>query len=471
MLFSRLLATQLALVSAAAAFVPAHAAGEPKPLASSLLGAAADAHAEHGGGAMPAAAAAADEHAAHGGAPLSEGDLPPLGEGPNVETGMAGALGPYSMMRDASGTAWQPDTAMMEGMHGRLAGWSTMMHGYVSAIYDHQGGARGDDQIFSESMFMVMAQRLLGPGRLTLRTMLSLDPFMGKGGYPLLFQTGETANGVTPLVDRQHPHDFFMELAAAYSVPLGANTSAFIYAGYPGEPALGPPTFMHRFSGIANPEAPLGHHWLDATHITFGVLTGGLVYQNWKVEGSLFRGREPDQFRWNFDPLTLDSASARVTWNPSEDWSLQVSHGFIKSPEQLEAEIDQHRSTASAIYNRKLAHGNWQTTFAWGRNTSDGESGDAWLLESALGWYAHTVFARAENDAKHELFPHGHPLHVRTFSVSKLSAGYVYDIPFGQHLSLGLGALGSLYALPSALEPYYGSSPTSGMLFTRLKLK
>jgi hypothetical protein len=439
---------------------PVMDAAPPTPVSPILL-AAAD---EHAGHAVPAAQPA--------GAPLSDEDLPPLGEGESVETGMSGALGSYSMMRDASGTAWQPDSATMEGMHGMLGGWNTMLHGYVTAIYDHQGGPRGDDQIFSSSMFMAMAQRLAGPGRLTVRAMLSLDPFMGKGGYPLLLQTGETADGLTPLIDRQHPHDFFMELAAAYSLPLGPDASAFGYFGYPGEPALGPPTFMHRFSGMENPEAPIGHHWLDATHITFGVATAGVVYKDFKLEASVFRGREPDSQRWDFDPLTLDSASARLTWNPSEAWSLQVSHGFIKSPEQLESEVHQHRTTGSVIYNHKLEHGNWQTTLAWGvNNASPGESTNAWLLESAFGWYAHTVFARGEIAEKHELFPHGHPLPDQTFSVGKLSAGYVYDIPLGQHLSLGVGALGSLYSLPSALEPYYGSSPTSGMAFTRLKLK
>ena len=168
--------------------------------------------------------------------------------------------------------------------------------------------------------------------------MLSLDPLMGPNGYPLLLQTGETANGVTPLVDRQHPHDLFMELAALYSVPVSKDASTFLYVGYPGEPALGPVTFMHRFSGMDDPEAPLGHHWLDSTHITYGVVTAGFVQGSWKLEGSVFTGREPDQYRWNFDPIRLDSWSSRLSWNPGPNWALQVSYGFIKSPEQAGAE-------------------------------------------------------------------------------------------------------------------------------------
>ena len=401
---------------------------------------------------------------------VGENDLPPLGTGPSVQ--LRGALGDYSMMRDASGTAWLPDSSVMEGIHGIAGDWATMLHGYASLIYDHQGGPRGADKTFSESMLMGMAQRMLGSGTLTLRGMVSLDPLMGKNGYPLLLQTGETADGVTPLIDRQHPHDLFMELAGIYSVPVASDASAFLYLGYPGEPALGPPAFMHRFSGMESPEAPISHHWLDSTHITYGVVTAGLAYRGWKLEGSIFNGREPDQQRWDFDPLRLDSASARASWNPNENLAFQVSYGFIKSPEQLEPDVNQHRVTASAIYNKKLEHGNWQTTLAWGQNNNQpGKTLNAYLLESAIGWYRHTIFARAENTEKDELFAAGDPLQGRKFDVSKFSVGYIYDVPVGEHLSLGLGALGSLYGLPSALEPAYGSSPSSYMVFTRVKLR
>lgn len=385
---------------------------------------------------------------------------------------MAGATGGYSMMRDASGTSWQPESTPMEGWNGRWADWLTMLHGYVTGVYDHQGGPRGGEKTFSESMLMGMAQRKLGPGTLTLRAMLSLDPFMGKNGYPLLLQTGETADGVTPLVDRQHPHDLFMELAAIYNVPVGDRVSIFGYLGYPGEPALGPPTFMHRVSGMDSPAAPITHHWLDSTHITYGVVTGGLVDGDWKLEASAFHGREPDQFRWNFDSFALDSASTRLSWNPTADWALQVSYGFIKSPEQLEPEVDQHRLTASATYNFPLEHGNWQTTLAWGRNYNHpGHTLDALLLESAASWYDHTLFARIENVQKDELFLAPNPLAGQVLRVSSFSLGYVYDIPVLDHLALGLGASGTVDVLPAIIEPTYGSNPFSYMLFTRLKIR
>ncbi len=385
---------------------------------------------------------------------------------------MAGALGQYSMMRDASGTAWQPQSTPMQGVTFASGGWTGMAHGYADLVYDHQGGPRGESKTFSASMLMLMAQHAAGPGTLTLHAMLSLDPTMGADGYPLLLQTGETADGVHPLVDRQHPHDLFMELSGTYSLPVGKGTSVFLYAGYPGEPALGPAAFMHRFSSMEDPAAPITHHWLDSTHITYGVVTWGVVHGAWKLEGSAFNGREPDQHRWNFDPPRLDSWSGRLSWNPTADWAFQTSYGFIKSPEQLEPTVNQHRITASATYNRFLGEGNWQTTLAWGRNYDEpGHVLDGLLLESAYNLGRHTLFGRLEDVQKDELFELPSPLTGRVFRVAEASLGYVYDLPIARHVGLGLGAMGTVDIAPSAIQPAYGAAPVSWMPFVRLALR
>ena len=393
--------------------------------------------------------------------------------------GMVGALGGYAMMRDSSGTAWQPDSAPMQAIMGSLGNWSTMIHGNVALVQDWQGGPRGGNSTFSSSMLMGMAQRPLAGGTLTLRAMGSLDPLMGKRGYRLLLATGETADGRTELIDRQHPHDAFMELAASYSHPLGEHVSGFVYFGLPGEPALGPTTFMHRFSGMANPEAPVSHHWLDSTHVTFGVATAGIVAGPVKLEGSVFTGREPDQNRWDIERPRFDSWSARATWNPTANLSLQVSHGFLKSPEGLHPDENVHRTTASATWNLPLGKArNLQTTFAWGRNApvSSDHAGDdhhahatdAFLLEAALQWGRWTVFGRGENGDKGELFDSG-PLEGRVFNVSKFSLGGFHSVPIGK-VALDFGGLVSTYALPDAIKPAYGGTPTSGMVFTRLRI-
>jgi hypothetical protein len=393
-------------------------------------------------------------------------------EMPKEEHAMHGLYGSYPITRESSGTAWVPDSSLMEGLHGQYGSWQTMLHGDANLVYDDQGGPRGDEKTFSEGTLMGMAQHPLGRGTFGLLGTISLDPTMGKSGYPLLFQTGETADGVTPLIDRQHPHDLFVELAASYSHPVTDDSSAFVYFGYPGEPALGPPTFMHRFSGMDNPEAPLGHHWLDSTHITFGVATAGYVWRHWKIEASAFNGREPDEQRWNFDDPRFSSYAGRLSYNPTKNWALQVSRGNLESPEQLEPGIDQRHTTASIIYDLPFDRHHWQTTLAWGKNNQHtGSNTDAFLLESAIRLYErHTVFGRAEHVEKDELFTSPDPLTGRTFNIEKLSVGYVYDIPIAEHVSFGLGGLGSAYHKSDWLDAAYGNKPVSYMIFTRLKL-
>src|SRR5439155_11846285 len=241
-------------------------------------------HGEHGMGAMPGME--------HGGAHGVRA-MPGMEHGGHEMGGMhmQGQFGPYPMSREASGTAWQPDSTPHQGIMFMSGDWMLMGHANLFGIYDHQGGARGGSKTFAAGMVMGMAQRAVGEaGTLGFRAMLSPDPFMGANGYPLLFASGETANGRTPLIDRQHPHDLFMELSGSYSYRLSETDAAFLYFGLPGEPALGPPAFMHRFSGIDIPEAPITHHWLDSTHITYGVLTAGYVLDKFKVEVSGFRG-------------------------------------------------------------------------------------------------------------------------------------------------------------------------------------
>jgi hypothetical protein len=406
-----------------------------------------------------------DSVASNGGAAMAmDGSMPTMA--------MPGMYGPYSMSREGSGTTWQPDTTPMEGLQSMEGPWMTMWHGFANLIYDDQGGPRGATKTFSNSMLMFMARRELEDAAFGIRLMLSADPLMGASGYPELFQNGETADGIHPLIDRQHPHNLVMEAASVYSMNLTERTAAFGYVAVAGEPALGPTAFMHRFSGIDNPEAPLSHHWLDSTHISYGVLTGGYIWDNVKLEASAFNGREPDQHRYDIELRRLDSYSGRLSYNPLPDLSLQVSAGYLASPEQLEPNVAVRRRTASGSYNRMLRRIQWQTTLAFGRNDPQpGAASDAWLLESALIFdTAHTFFARAERVAKDELFVPGQPLYGPTFTIKSLTLGYIYDFMRFGPIRLGVGGLVSGYRYPSELDVAYGEGPVSYMVFTRVKL-
>lgn len=385
---------------------------------------------------------------------------------------MTGYLGPYLMTREASGTSWQPDTSLHEGFHQQLNDWSVMTHGWINLNYDRQDGPRGANKTFASGMLMTMAQRQLGDGTLGIKAMLSPEPFMGANGYPLLLATGETADGRNHLVDRQHPHELFMELAATYSYNLSKTSSLFIYGGLPGEPALGPPAFMHRTSGMDNPEAPISHHWLDSTHITFGVVTVGAVISDWKLEASTFRGREPDQCRYDIERPSLDSFAGRVSWNPVRELSMQVSYGHLTSPEQLAPLVNEDRITASAIYTTPFGDGHlWSTTAAWGRKMMSGDRLDAFLIESsAIFRNRVTLFMRAERVDENELTHDLPGLEGRSFTVNKISAGGIYDFLRTDHAKFGVGSLVSRYVLPNDLKAEYGRDLTGFMVFGRLKL-
>jgi len=383
---------------------------------------------------------------------------------------MTGLYGPYPTGRDASGTAWQPDVSSHGGLHREADEWMLMGHVMLNGVYAWSDGPRGDEEAYLAGMIMGAARRDVGArGTLNLRAMLSPDPFMGADGYPLLFAAGESADGVEPLVDRQHPHDLFMELSASYAHQLGANSSVFIYGGLPGEPAFGPPAFMHRMAAMDSPEAPLTHHWFDSTHITFGVLTAGYVRGDWKFEASQFRGREPDEERYNIETGELDSTSLRLSWNPTENWSLQTSWADIESPEALHPDEDEERWSVSGIYTRRLgADGWWSATMAFSnKERSDGVSLDAWLAEAA--WHPNeswTVFARSEAIETDELGGDHGPVE----DVQRLSLGAIRDFRINDNAVFGVGALVQQHFASDPLEPSYGGDQEGAMAFVRLKI-
>jgi hypothetical protein len=389
---------------------------------------------------------------------------------------MMSALFPaLPMSREGSGTSWQPDASPVFAWHTAAGSWSLMIHGGAFLRYTSQdaGGAgiRGGNKLDAPNWVMIMAQPPRGEkGGFTFRGMFSLDRITeGGSGYPLLFQTGESWNS-EPLVDRQHPHDLFSELSVSYGRSLGPDASVFLYFGLPGEPALGPPAFMHRPSSLSNPDAPLGHHLQDSTHITFGVLTGGARYKQLKFDASVFTGREPDENRFNFDRPRFDSWSARLSLNPSDYVAIQVSHGFLHSPEALDPEVDVRRTTASLMMTRPLSpRADWTTTLVWGVNTSSGRPATHSLLaDSEAAFGRASVYARIEyvqrqaHDLKLDEFG------ARIFPVGALTAGAAWRLGEYRPFQLYAGAQAAIYYVVDELASVYGTRPFSLEVYLRL---
>jgi len=382
---------------------------------------------------------------------------------------------------EADRNLFQSDMALMAGMTPKdpmegaaRPGWLTHLMGLARLSYNDQGGPSGDEAVESSNWNMVMAQREVGPGRLTLMMMNSLEPAtIPEEGSPHLFQTGESFEG-RPLVDHQHEHDLFMNLSATYRLPLGSRGAAWIQLAPVGEPALGPTAFMHRASAGENPTSPLGHHWQDSTHISWNVATAGAGWGWFSLESSVFHGEEPDDDRWNIDGGSPDSISGRLAFRGGDGWSAQVSHGYLHEPEALE-EGDTHRTIASIHYG---AAGDrpFAATLLWGRNNEHHGTTDSFLLEGA---YQLTpldqIYGRAEyveKDFELLLFKGDPHIAIEAPGIAEigaLTAGYLRDFDLAKDLKLGVGADLTIYSFASELEPAYGDFPVSAHVFLRLR--
>ncbi len=405
----------------------------------------------------------------------------------NSRRGMTSSLSRnLPMNRNGSGTSWHPDNTPMYAYMKTPANsrWSYMMHYAIYPRYTSQNvnntgrGGRGHDSQFGvPSWFMGMAQRNVGRrGLFQVRAMLSPDALLvGNGGYPLLFQTGESYKG-QPLIDRQHPHDLVSELSVSYAHAFSKDIDLYGYVGYPGEPALGPPAFMHRMSSFNNPDAPISHHWQDATHILFGVATVGFRYKWAKLEGSTFKGREPDENRYNFDAPRFDSYSYRLSVNPSPSLALQFSQGFLTSPEPAEPDEDVTRTTASVLHSKGLGPASYVTSaFVWGRNGHEGENDDSFLAESSLQLNRVAFYGRYENVRKSfgelglgQAFDEAGytgPFHT---NINLLTLGMNYRVAQHYQTDLVLGAQVTSFAIDKTLQMFYGDTPVSGLIYLRI---
>ena len=423
-------------------------------------------------------AAPKTDHTGHGSEAMDMGPVLMQGEDMFIRIGKS-ETNLLPMGRMGSGTSWQPASTQMNMLHKQAGEWLVMFHYNVSVGVNSQGGPRGVTKFESANWFMPEAIRRVGKGTLDLRGMLSFEPFtLAKGGSPLLFQTGETYKG-EPLIDRQHPHDFVMELSANYTLPLGEKGTWFSYFGYPGEPALGPVAFMHRASAGLNPSAPLSHHLQDSSHISFGVFTTGFTYRWFKLEGSVFNGREPDENRYNFEANPWNSRSARLSFAPNSNWSMQVSHGFLRDPEALEPG-DVRRTTASIRYNRRFTRGSWATSFIWGRNheSHGGEifNLNGYVAESSVRFAErNSVYTRLELVDKNQLLRAadrallGITDHHPSFRIGAYTFGGSRDLFNSERITVALGADVAFYSKPSILDPLYGNNPTSYRVFINLR--
>ncbi|MGA6986975.1 MAG: hypothetical protein WBZ01_13050 [Terriglobales bacterium] len=374
---------------------------------------------------------------------------------------------------DSSGTGWQPAATPGHAWMKSVGAWEVMAHGVVFVDYNQQGGPRGEGKAESENWLMLMEQRSLWQGSILFREMFSAESLSSPHpGFPELFQTGETYHG-QPLVDHQHPHNVFSELALYYTHPIGVPIKEKVwwefYGAAVGEPALGPVAYVHRASASELPLAPLSHHLQDSTHISFGVITTGLVVDRFRIEGSVFNGREPDEKRYTIQFAPLDSWSARLSVAASKNWTMQYSYGRLEHPEALEPG-SQRRQTASVEYVRPFARGSWATSLVWGRvhQVFDNHNLNGYLLETTANFKLRNyVFSRMELVDKDELFP-DNPL-LPSFRIGAYTFGGARDLVQSRLWQLAMGTDVTFYSKPSTLDSAYGKNPVSFQIFLRVR--
>jgi hypothetical protein len=384
------------------------------------------------------------------------------------------------LMQRTSGTSANPASSKSPMLVAKYGGWKFMLHGEGFIAEMQQTGPLGADKFFSTNWFMGMAEHELGGGEFQVRAMVSLEPATITGrAYPELFQTGETAFG-QPLVNGQHPHNLFMELSVAYAHSIGEHIILEIYFAPVGDPALGPVGFPHRASAEELPQAPLGHHLQDSTHISDEVITAALFGPHWSLEASGFHGAEPGENRWIIQTGAIDSWSVRASWMPSKNWSAQFSAGRLTKPEALEPG-DQLRTTASVSYNRPWETGYWTTSAIWGRDhkTAAQRNLNSYLLESVVQIQKKNyVTGRAELVDRDELFADNPQIQQQlaatvgtTFRVGAFTAGYTRDIHLLPHVLTGVGANATLYRVPPPIQQFYGAHPAAFYVFLRFRLE
>jgi hypothetical protein len=387
----------------------------------------------------------------------------------NAQMGM-NMGGPVKTLKDnvlrhaASGTSLEPESSappMLMRMNGK---WMEMLHGQAEVVEQQQTGPRGHDKLFSVNWAMLMAQRKTAHGEWSFAGMFSLEPATITGRYyPELFQQGETAFG-KPIVDGQHPHNLFMELAAIYDQNLGSRGLATFYAAPVGDPALGPVAFPHRASAESDPLAPLAHHMQDSTHIAYDVLTSGLTWGAARIEASGFHGREPDENRWIIEGGAVDSWSARLTIAPARDWIAQYSIGHLHSPEAQHPDENTLRQTASVSEHHAWAAAELDATAVWGRNHTIGTDVNAngYLIEGEMRLrQRQSIWTRVENDDRTTdlLGASAPPEESVVGRVQAYTGGYAHRVWGDDRNTLELGAQATIYSTPAQLLQLYGSHP------------
>ena len=343
-------------------------------------------------------------------------------------------------------------------MHAAQPGWHIAWHGTAFVQYARTFETRGTYQFGSVNRAMVQAGGPAAGGVVRFDFMGSAEPLtLTKRGVPQLLQASFHVDGET-ITDRAHPSPWIMELAGSYERAWGTDGAVSVYAAAIGEPALGPPVYLHRASAAANPVVPLGHHLQDDTHSSYGVVSAGVRWQSLHVEASAFNERQPENANtvFYYDGARLDAYAGRATIAAGAGWSVFGSYGYMPEMTAGHSHGAQHRIGAGAIRTSPA----WSFSAVYGANDPVGSDRPRRALLFEAEHHSSgggVLFGRAEfvQRTAEELALVGSINAVQ--DVGAVQLGYGWNVLARGRVTTRLGAHATLDVVTPQLEPFYGT--------------
>lgn len=356
-----------------------------------------------------------------------------------------------------------------------------MLHGNAFLVQTLAEGPRGRSEFAVPNMIMGDVGSTVGERHyLNVNLMMTFEKWtFPKRGYPELLQIGEHDGEDQPYIDAQHPHSSpIMGLTLSDTIRIGEGKDHLrIFFAPRGQPTDGPIAFMHRPTGMVNPDAPLGHHvGQDVAHITSTVFGASLALGRTRVEASTFNGAEPESTKVDLPLGKLNSYSARLIYKFSQDWSAMVSAAQLKDPEPHDPDITKVERYSASLYGQHQMSSGWMfhnTTIFGLVNFYDRISAlrsvlhEFWLHQKDV---PHNFWGRVEfvERAPAQLGILGNANSLGPKWVTALTAGYTHDLRHFNFGTVGLGTSITKNFIPSEFENSYGGDPISGRIFIQL---
>jgi len=350
------------------------------------------------------------------------------------------------LLRNASGTAWNPGPVPHHPHLVSRGAWTTFFEGSAFLTWVTETGPKeSQSAVFSTNWLAAGAQRNLGSRGLVLfRARVSAEPYtIPSDGYPQLLQEVSPESG-GPLLDRMRAHELLGEAAAHLAWRTSTASYAHLYVAPAGDPPIGAVPYAQRASSEELAEAPFAYDVQEPFHFATRVVTAGWASAFGGIEGGVFHHAVTRDRHTGIEDGDIDSWAARLTITPMRNLSLQASRANLTDADRevTSASISYgtERVAASAIYTHRddLTSGGIEATLRLNRNT---------------------LMARAESVDRPSI----------DRRTTHLTIGYLLDFLANGGHRTGIGVNVDYHTSTHAYATDYGHKPQSIYLFARVR--